>query len=788
MTFVLNFKCICIWTLSLFCFQTTFAFVEDAHPRIPESVKGVLNKFCISCHGNKKTKADLNLEMLSKIKPDFDNLKTWQNILEQLQTEEMPPDDEAMPSAALREKAVLELKEWIKALIGTSSDDPGPFILKRLNRYQYHYTINDVFDQPFDLLEELPTDALTYGFDHIGKSLKFSSTLMERYMKLSEKIVGKVIEVPTYVEPIELKTHAGKLSLNGKKNGRPIKGRGYFFWSNGTVSFPSDLVLSGRYKISVELIPDQAGDEPAVCTIYWGKKIIHKIKTHKKSNAKKKYTATINIPGGYKKLSLGFSNDYYNKEAKHQKQKDRNLGIEGITLKGPLNIEESPFSLKHQKLLGASFKKADVQWELEFASKKAKLFFERMALKLFRRPLSNKESTTYLNYFSSKYKESAQAYESILSSILKSMLVSPSFLIRYEQTPKSSVIEPCDDYELASRLSYFLWSSCPDEYLLYLAENKLLSQAHILKSEIKRMMMDAKFSRFLESFFGQWWNIRSFESQLSKETDPTIVSLKSSMITETKLFIAAWADRDLPFMDLYKAKWSMINKELHANYLYEGENKNSAYFQKVNLSKSKRFTSGFLTMPFFLTMTSHATTTSPVRRGRFILEEVLGHHVPPAPPLVPPLVEAHPEKPKSFRKRLEQHLSDPACRSCHKVMDPIGFAYENFDELGRWRTEREGKLIDASGRIKGVGSFSTVDELLNQLLDKHEKDCVMQMIKKLSIYAYGRGLMPSDVLPLQKIFETAKDNRFRLSDLIISVVNSAPFRTKKLNLNNHDEP
>ena len=404
----------------------------------------------------------------------------------------------------------------------------------------------------------------------------------------------------------------------------------------------------------------------------------------------------------------------------------------------------------------------------------ARAILERFTRRAYRRPIREEEMTRLIKLFDSA-RTAGENFESAIKLALEAVLVSPHFLFRGDWQSKpgnASVIHPVDDFALASRLSYFLWSTMPDEELLAQAERGTLRKN--LDAQVRRMLHDPKARALTDNFAGQWLQLRNLAAVAP---DPKVFpafdeSLRQAMTMETELFFEEIVNRDRSVLDFLDANYTFLNERLARHYGVAGVR--GAGFRRVNLKRGQR--GGVLTQASVLLVTSHPTRTSPVKRGKWVLENVLGTPPPPPPPDVP----VFPEDPQSassgtLRQRMERHRTDPTCASCHARMDPIGFGLENFDAVGAWR-EKEGTFpIDATGQLAGGGTFRSPQELKTMLSTTQREQFVRCFAKKLLTYALGRGLEDYDRCAVDEIAKAARGEHWRFSSFVLGVVRSTPF-------------
>ncbi len=408
----------------------------------------------------------------------------------------------------------------------------------------------------------------------------------------------------------------------------------------------------------------------------------------------------------------------------------------------------------------------------------ARRLCRNLAERAFRRPVSSREVRRLQEIFA-RSREDGAAFHEAMEHVSQAVLVSPHFLFRIEQSRPSigsKDIRSVGDYEMASRLSYFLWSSMPDDRLIRLAKGRRLRDRGVIESEVARILQDPKSEALVENFAGQWLELRNMD-EIQPDTDrfPEFDdSLRSAMRDETEMLFTTIVAEDLSVLRFLDADFTFVNEQLADHYGIEGVD--GPALRRVTLAGSQR--GGLLSHASVLTLTSYPTRTSPVLRGKWVLENLLGAPPPPPPANVPPLDEKKAETAQSLRAQLEQHRADPGCASCHSRMDPLGFGLENYDPIGRWRESQSGAPIDSSGELPSGERFSTPPELRTVLL-AHREEFVRCLVEKMMIYALGRGLERYDKLAVDKICEEMKQNDYRFSSLVIGIADSFPFQKRR---------
>ena len=728
-----------------------------------------VTKHCIDCHGPKKKKADLALHVFTDSASILKARKTWTAVLTQLHAGEMPPSGRTKPAHEDVEKFVKAVSGIFKRYDASAPRDPGRVTMRRLNRTEYENTIRDLVGVEFSG-DELPSDDVGFGFDNIGDVLTLSPLHMERYLAAAEGIVSRAL----IVGPLPKVPHREQAAQYLEPGGNFPGGKPRILTSyKKSLNTPYGLSLPGEFEVGVRLTPDQLGDEPVKFALQVDGKTVKTFET-KLSDAKQAtYKAPVTLPKGEHRIAVVFLNDY--KDPKDEK-KLRGIKVSSLQLDGPSDTR--PESMR---MLFAGTEKLE-------GPAKTKFVLKRFLDRAYRRPATKEELDRILFVA-----EKEGSVEGNVQLAMQAILVSPKFLFRVElddrATDKKS--HPIDDYALASRLSYFLWNTMPDQTLFDLAQKKQLHKE--IAPQVQRMLHDPKAIALVDNFAVQWLQLRplaNFSPDL--KTFPRFDdSLRLDMIKETKLFFKAIVDEDRSVLDLIDGKFTFLNQRLSNLYGIKDTNGNSQYekavtkpgtlirgdekFVRVNLEPTIR--GGILTQASILAVTSNPTRTSPVKRGRWVLEQILGTPPPPPPPDVPAL-DTGKQTTGTLRQRMEQHRENVACAGCHARMDPIGFAFENFNAIGEYRKHEGKDLIDASGTLPGGQTFNGPAELQKILRGKAELfgRCLTE---KMLTYALGRGLESYDKPAIDGIVAALQKNDFKFSILVTSIAQSDPFRLRR---------
>ena len=736
-----------------------------------EKIQPILKSACLECHSGAEADAGLALSNFKSSKSILKERQTWEKVIQRLELEDMPPKDAAPIAKADRKKLVDWLKSAINDIDCGRTPNPGSVTLRRLNRAEYRNTVRDLLEIDYPPAAGFPGDDVGYGFDNIGDVLTLPPLLMEKYITAAEEISRKAIIAPEPGRAFESIRKPTELSAGsaGKSYGSTFS-----FYSNGKITIEEQLPWKGEYLLELGMTgTPAAGEYPRMNVLIDGKKVDSLTVQTSSSAGPKNFVVPLKIAkAGKRSIALEFTNDKTVEAKKGKLAEDRNIEIYDLKITGreaAAPIPESQLSASHRSIVKA---RPGTGVSVEQAATEV---IRPLASKAFRRRATDQE-VKRLATLVNKVVESGESYEGGLQVGLQAILVSPSFLFKVEE-PAAQVagqFPMLTDFELATRMSYFLWSSMPDQELLVVASKKQLRDPAILKQQIDRMIKNKRSSAFVENFAGQWLTLRKLDqfvpnANLFPQWQDEIPALARR---ETILFFEHILREDKSIMRLLDADYSFMNNQLAKFYNIPGVE--GTEFRMVSTKGHKRL--GLLTHASILAVTSNPTRTSPVKRGKWVLENLLGTPPPPAPPGVPELDKA--ELTGTLRQRMEQHRSDPACASCHKLMDPVGLALENYDAIGRWRTIDYGQPIDASGELPDGEKIKGPADLIRNIGGKNADKFVRCLSEKLLVYGLGRGLEYYDRCAIDKIQAKLIQDDYRFSTLIYEIVSSDPFQRK----------
>jgi hypothetical protein len=737
----------------------------------------LLSKYCFECHGKDDPDGGLNLQLFTDETSIRAAQRKWEVILQKVDSGSMPPaDHEPLPSKEERKRFVKWIDETLFYVNCDLPPDPGRVTIRRLNRAEYDNTIRDLVGVDFAPAEDFPSDDVGYGFDNIGDVLSVQTLLMEKYLDAAEKIAASAIVI---VNPKEVRRReAEKLKKPAGVGGSRF---GFVRLStNGEVFDQFNFPISGEYVLRAEAAAEQAGDEPAKMEFRIdGKTIkVFEVRGYRKRTV---FETVVKVEQGKRKFAAAFINDYYNPDAEDPKQRDRNLAIRFLEVQGPIKHEYNDLPETHRRII---FVQPD---DKKTALQRAGEILQRLATRAFRCPVKDEELEKFVKLVELTMNRK-ESFEHGIQVAMQAILVSPHFLFRVElnsESGKSNGSHRITDYQLASRLSYFLWSSMPDDALFSLAEIGTLHRPDVLEQQVNRMLKDPKSRALVENFALQWLNLRILDdvSPDPKKYPQFSDTLRADMRRETEHLFEAVMREDRNILDFLDADFTFLNERLAKHYGISGIQ--GEQFRKVALTDGRR--AGVLTHASILTLTSETMRTSPVKRGKWILENILGTPPPPPPPNVPLLEETiKSAKGASLRKQLEIHRANPVCASCHVLMDGLGFGFENFDAVGRWRDMDGNEPVDASGKLPTGETFSGPVELV-KILKTREREFGHCLTEKMLTYALGRGLEYYDECTVDQITTALSKDGYRFSTLVREIVTSDPFLLQRNEEGNSDK-
>ncbi|MBV9503649.1 MAG: DUF1592 domain-containing protein [Acidobacteriia bacterium] len=739
----------------LFGFCAT-APADTPTPASPQ--RRLVKQYCTGCHNDKLKTGGLTLDSLDPARPGNDP-ETWEKVVHKIRAGMMPPSGARRPDRATLDAFAAELEKTLDSA-SAAHPNPGTTALHRLNRTEYGNSIRDLLDLEVDVSTLLPADDSSEGFDNVADALAVSPALLERYIAAAEKISRIAVGDSGITPATTTYRAASDLSQSDHIEGLPLGTRGGLLVRH---TFP----LDAEYSFKIRARPAAIGlgaagfqDEDLEVTLN-GERI-------KLVKAGGTLDLRLSVPAGPQTIGVAFvrknppgADDLWRTYA-------NNSGVQSVAITGPLNPKGPGDTPSRRRIFVC--RPASESEETSCA----KQILTTVARRAFRRPVTDADLELLLSFYQSGRNQGS--FDSGVEKALARVLFDPRFVFRFEREPSNVTAGTpyrISDLELASRLAFFLWSSIPDDELLEAASQGKLHEPAVLEHQVRRMLSDARSESLVTDFADQWLYLRELRNAKpeSKEFND---NLRQAFRRETELFFGSVIQEDRNVVDLLTADYTFVDETLARHYGIR--NVFGSNFRRVALKDDAR--RGLLGQGSILLVTSVANRTSPVQRGKWILENLMGTAPPLPPPNVPPLKENEGSKQAtSVRERLEEHRQNPVCAACHKIMDPIGFSMENFDLIGKWRATDGGTPIDASGEMVDGTKLDGPASLRQALLSRSDL-FVSTLTEKLLIYGVGRGLKYYDMPVVRSITRDAARNGNRFSSLILGIVKSAPFQMR----------
>lgn len=747
-------------------------------PAMADVLAPFVTQYCADCHAGDEAEAGLNVERLLEAPSVPHRRREWQRVLDRVRAGEMPPEEGAQPEPAEREAVLAWLTAELAEPDCTQPQDPGRVALRRLNRVEYQNTIRDLTSVDLDAAAIFPRDELGHGFDNNADVQSLPPVLLEKYLQAAEQVAEQAIVAPEAVlEPMKLFPWS---ELRGGDDAGPGS-RGLF--TEGRVWVEWHVEQPGAYLVRARVYATQAGAEPAKIALVHGDKRLRTYDVHADKGDQQTFVTPIQLEAGPLTVGVELLNDYWDPDHPDRDRRDRNVYVHSISIVGPI-VDFRPDRLPpgHRELL--PWTPTEAQWRSARQWREpTRELIARLLMRAFRRPPTAQEIDRLAGLVA-QARLRGDSFERAMQLVLQGTLVSPQFLFRGEEEPapgksggEKLAIEDVSDYQLASRLSYFLWSTMPDAELLKHAAAGTLRDN--LDAQLDRLLAAPQADELVRNFGEQWLEVRGVESiDRDEQQFPDFDSrLADAFREETYLLLREVVRNNRPLTDLVAADYTFVNRRLAEHYglpAPEGDD-----FQRVELPPERR--AGILAHGSVLSVTSHENRTSPVLRGKWVLSQLLADAPPPPPPGLPGLPEAEGEHAgTSLRERLAIHRDNPSCAVCHDRMDPLGLAMENFDAVGRWREFDGENKIDSQGELpdgrKLAGPAGLRDVLVADFA--RVRRCLAE---KLLVYALGRGLEPTDACAITKIVAETESGGDTFAAMIRGVVHSAPFLQRSNN-------
>jgi hypothetical protein len=725
--------------------------------------RAFLDQYCITCHNERAKVGGLALDKLDLDRPG-DNAETWEKVLVKLRGGMMPPSGARRPERPIMDTFAAKLETAIDRA-AAAKPNPGTTALHRLNRTEYANAIRDLLGLPIDATTLLPPDDAAEGFDNVADVLGVSPLLIQGYVAAAAKISRIAIGNPEMSADKATYRIPRGLSQADHIEGLPLGTRGGMLIQH---TFPLDGEYDFRIARSgVGVAQTGVGGDDEIEISVNGERIYlagrnspRDIRLAMKAGPQSIGVAIL------KKRNVRGVDDLYDVFS-------ASLGISTVSITGPFNASGPGDTVSRRRIFVC--RPANASEETPCAIR----ILRTLARRAFREPISYSDVAmeTLMSFYATGHAQGG--FDAGIEQAVARILVDPRFLYRFEKEPANVAAGAnyrLSDLELASRLSFFLWSSIPDDELLDAAAEGKLSQPATLEGQVRRMLADPRAEALSKNFGGQWLYLRDLKNA-KPEADDFDETLRQSIRRETELMFEHIVREDRSVMDLLNADYTFVDERLARHYGIP--NIRGSQFRRVTLEKDDP-RRGLLGKASFLMVTSAANRTSPVSRGKWVLENLLGVPAPAVPASVPPLkenAERTDGKVLSMRQRMEEHRSNPACASCHKIMDPIGFSLENFDLTGKWRDTDEKNPVNASGELVDGTKLNGPADLRQALVGRSDA-FVTTATEKLLTYALGRGVHYYDMPAVRSIIHDAARNDYRFSALVLGIVKSAPFQMK----------
>jgi hypothetical protein len=789
------------------CLQTETQAQQAAPRRAAESAavaKPMIDRYCITCHNERVKTANLVLDRIAVAAPDA-NPAVWEKVVHKLRTGMMPPPNMPQPSSDERRALLMWLETSLDAAWARKPDPGRTETLRRLNRTEYRNAVRDLLSLEIDVNSLLPADESGHGFDNVTVG-DLPPTLLDRYISAAQKVSRLAIgttQTSMQADTIRLpadrtqETHVAGLPLG----------------TRGGVSIPYTFARDGEYEVQVWLARDLSGNVGGLrernrkheMIVLVDREVVKSFTIQRlvddDTTLDQDLKVRVPITAGPHDIAVTFVHDSSSlleaprqpllsrfNERRHPRTAP---AVDQVSISGPYEAKGAVDTPSRRRIfvcrptpsgealrrgLAEASAKADGTRE---ETECAKTILSTLMRRAYRRPIT----TSDLDGPLAQYREGrAEAdFEAGIGRALSAVLINPEFLFRVEADPKNAAAGSAyriSDLELASRLSFFLWSSIPDDDLLDAAIRGRLSRPEELEKQTRRMLADPRSVNLATNFAGQWLRLRNLDAFVPStrwfpEFDDNV---REGFRQETELFIDSIIREDRSVLDLIKADYTFLNERLARHYGIP--NVYGSHFRRVTLSPESR-RGGLLRHGSVLSVTSYATRTSPILRGVYVLDNLFGAPPPPPLPNVPALDEGTVSASLPMRERLAAHRKNAVCASCHRTIDPVGFALENFNAVGQWRSyEGEGEPIDASGALPGAGEFSGVDGLEQALLSRPEMFAAA-LTEKLLTFGLGRGIESHDAPAVRKIVRDAANDRYRFSSVVLGIVKSIPFQMRR---------
>jgi hypothetical protein len=741
----------------------------------------LLNRYCVGCHSDRLKTADLSLQSV-----DLENIgrdaATWEKVLRKLRAGAMPPVGRPRPDAQASARLTSRLESELDRLAAARPNPGRTASFHRLNRVEYQNAVRDILGLEMDVTGLLPGDDAAFGFDNIGEMLTVSPDLLDRYLSAANKISRLAVGDSS----LQLGSATYEVSQYFLQNDRMSEDLP--FSSRGGTSVRHQFPYTGEYVFKIRFA-GVARPAEAVELRIDGTRVAEFTSAGRNFEDpadKGAVEARVQVEAGPRAVGVSFRKNALMNETRYPQYfpwgnsatfgtntgSARPITVQSVDIAGPFNPKDAGETPSRRRLFTCRPGRGEAE---DVCARK---ILGTVARRAYRRPVTKPDVDSLMTFF--KQARGERDFDGALQASLERLLVDPEFLFRVERDPENvapGAVYRVDDVALASRLSFFLWSSVPDEELLQLAERGKLKDAAIFEQQVRRMLADERSKTLVTNFAAQWLYLRNVrlarpDSFHFPDWDD---DLRAALVRETEMFLDYQIRADRGVAELLSADYTFLNERLAKHYGIPNVYGN--HFRRVTLRDEDR-RGGLLGHGSIQLVTSFANRTSPVVRGKWLLENFLNYTPPPPPPDVPDLPPvAKGAQPRSIRERIEQHRSNPVCAACHNVMDPLGFALENYDAIGRYRKTADGVAIDASGATPDGQKFEGLAGL-RSIMEKRSDDFVSTVAEKLLTYALGRGVEYYDQPVVRKIVRDAAPGGYQWSSIIVGITKSVPFQMK----------
>ncbi len=741
--------------------------VQPVSPPAGDLLQATVDRYCLACHNDRTRTAGLTLAGVSAA-DGAGQAPVLERVLQKLRAGEMPPAGRPAPDPGAR----AELVAWLETGLDRAAaerPDPGSPAIHRLNRAEYRNAVRDLLGLDLDHARDLPADDSGYGFDNIGDVLTVSPLHVEKYVAAARRVSRLAVGTGTPRPVVERYRPAGREAAEDI-DGLPPNERGGILFRH---FFPFDADYTVQVRVRGRRAPGMPPPKLDVRVDGARVRLLDAdFDTEEANQGSRTFEVRLTLAAGDHEIAAGFLTEYAKREGAGRGTAN-DPAVDYVLVGGPYEATGPGDTESRRRLFVCRPAAGDPEAPC------ARRILTGLARRAYRRPVTEADVDPLMRLFSMGRADGG-SFDHGIEMALSGVLVSPGFLFRAPEAPpgaRPGAVYRLADLDLASRLSFFLWSSIPDEELLLAAAQGRLGAPDELSAQIARMLADRKARALVENFAGQWLHLRNVADWTpDPERFPHFDDgIRHAFRRETQLFLEHLIRDDGSVLALIDADYTFLNERLADFYGIDGVE--GGHFRRVPLAGTGR--GGILTQGGVLMVTSYPTRTSPVLRGKWILENLLGAPPPPPPPDVPELEAEAGSSAGGLRAALERHRANPACAVCHARLDPLGFALENFDAVGAWRAEEDGVAVDASGALPDGTLVAGPGGLREVLLDRRQ-EFVEALAEKLLTYAIGRGLDPRDRPAVREIRRRVESNGYRFSALVAAVVDSVPFSMRRI--------